>query len=247
MAGERRSASPAGRHAPSAPLPHGAPRIAEDDYYARAREFRYWLAQSREKYLDEIPSAEARRYFAKFVRRWNDARLDDEFYTGEIRPGTASARPTRYRWSFREEPELERVRDSVVRPAAGGSADQQDALTSRAGAGGGAAPAAAPAHPAERQYQRELDAEARRAEQRAARRQARREDREWAEEHAPRATGREAVLERRRERAAEHRAFAERRQPDDDLADGLPEEALMGSSEQDSFQAAYVPQPSLAY
>ena len=90
MAGERRSASPAGRHAPSAPLPHGAPRIAEDDYYARAREFRYWLAQSREKYLDEIPSAEARRYFAKFVRRWNDARLDDEFYTGEIRPGTAS-------------------------------------------------------------------------------------------------------------------------------------------------------------
>lgn len=60
----------------------------------------------------------------------------------------------------------------------------------------------------------------------------------WLDEHAPRATGREALLAKKKERAASHRAMAERRQLDDDVADGLSEDALLGTDS--SFAAAYV-------
>ncbi|SHO76166.1 Hypothetical protein MSYG_0501 [Malassezia sympodialis ATCC 42132] len=58
----------------------------------------------------------------------------------------------------------------------------------------------------------------------------------WLDEHAPRATGREALLAKKKERAASHRAMAERRQLDDDVADGLSEDALLGTDS--SFAAA---------
>lgn len=93
-----------------------------------------------------------------------------------------------------------------------------------------------PRSAAERQYEREHEHEARTQERRAERRHERREAREWADEHAPRATGREAVVERRRERAAQHRSFAERNQVDDDVTDALSEETIMGYG--DSFRAA---------
>lgn len=50
--------------------------IGEDDYFEKANEFRVWLKESKGKYLDEISSKEARRYFKKFVKRWNDYELD---------------------------------------------------------------------------------------------------------------------------------------------------------------------------
>ena len=37
-----------------------------------------WLAQSKRKYLDEISSKDARRYFDKFVDKWNRGRLPGE-------------------------------------------------------------------------------------------------------------------------------------------------------------------------
>ncbi len=62
-------------------LPHGAPTLDEEaHYYSHAREFRAWLRVARGiRYLDELASSgEQRRYFAKFVRRWNDGSLDGE-------------------------------------------------------------------------------------------------------------------------------------------------------------------------
>lgn len=50
--------------------------INEDDYFEKANEFRLWLKESKRKYLDEISSKEARRYFKKFVGKWNDYELD---------------------------------------------------------------------------------------------------------------------------------------------------------------------------
>lgn len=91
---------------------------------------------------------------------------------------------------------------------------------------------------AERQYAREAAQDAARSAAQHARRAARREAREWADEHAPRATGREALQERRREKAASHRAMAERREVDDDVGDTMSTDALLGTG--DSFQEAYV-------
>lgn len=47
------------------------------------------------------------------------------------------------------------------------------------------------------------------------------------------------MIEKKKERAASHRAMAERHQLDDDVADGLSDEALLGTGS--SFAAAYVP------
>lgn len=90
------------------------------------------------------------------------------------------------------------------------------------------------------QYTREMQAEQAREAKRAQRREDRRATAAWLDEHAPRATGRERLLEKKRERAAEYRAMAERHSIDDDIADGLSDEALLGTSTQASFQAAYV-------
>lgn len=197
---------------PPAALPHGAPRLTHDEYYARAREFRAWL-EEHDRYLDEMSRDDARRYFGRFVRRWNDGRLHgrcgadaDRFYAGRAEP----VHHTRYRWAF-----AERARSA-----------SPDARAPR------------PLPAAERQYEREREQEAARRAAQSARRHARREVREWADEHAPRATGREAVHERRREIAASNRAMAERREVDDDVGDAMSTDALLGLG--GSFQEAYV-------
>lgn len=58
-----------------ATLPGGARRLSADDYYAESAQFRRWLAATRRKYLGELESGDARRYFDKFVRRWNEGVL----------------------------------------------------------------------------------------------------------------------------------------------------------------------------
>lgn len=210
-------------------LPHGAPRLGYDAYYARAREFRAWL-EERDHYLDEMPSEDARRYFARFVRRWNDGRLSDRYYAGTAAP----VQGTRYRWRFADEGALRRSA-SPPRPGA----RPRSASPVRTTQGAASAPRTdAPRSAADRQYERErAQEEARRAAQRV-RRAERRDAKEWAEEQAPRATGRDAVRERRREVAASNRAMAERRDVDDDVGDTMSTDALLGLG--NSFQDAYV-------
>ncbi|KAI3627268.1 hypothetical protein CBS14141_001269 [Malassezia furfur] len=199
-------------------LPHGAPRLGYDAYYARAREFRAWL-EERDHYLDEMPSEDARRYFARFVRRWNDGRLSDRYYAGTAAP----VQGTRYRWRFADEGTKQR---STSPPRSGARLRRPSAAVARRSA----------ALAADRQYERErAQEEVRRAAQRA-RRAERREAKEWAEEQAPRATGRDAVRERRREVAASNRAMAERRDVDDDVGDTMSTDALLGLG--NSFQDA---------
>ncbi|WFC94267.1 RNA uridylyltransferase [Malassezia brasiliensis] len=198
-----------------------------DAYYARAREFRAWL-EERDHYLDEMPSEDARRYFARFVRRWNDGRLSDRYYAGAAAP----VQGTRYRWRFKEEGAARR---SVSPPRYG--MRPRSASPVRPVQDPASAPRTdAPRSAADRQYEREVaQEEARRAAQRV-RRAERREAKEWAEEQAPRATGRDAVRERRREVAASNRAMAERREIDDDVGDTMSTDALLGLG--DSFQDA---------
>ena len=72
---------------------------AEDDYYARAAEFRTWLRDAKDLYLDDLAADEARKLFAQFVDRWNAGRLDASYYSGEA-AGRGGKR-TRHAWSFK--------------------------------------------------------------------------------------------------------------------------------------------------
>jgi hypothetical protein len=47
---------------------------------AKAGEFRYWLKTERAKYLDEMSSDAAHKYFRRFMRRWNDGALPRECF-----------------------------------------------------------------------------------------------------------------------------------------------------------------------
>ena len=72
---------------------------AEDDYYARAAEFRTWLRDAKDLYLDDIAADEARKLFAQFAERWNAGRLDASYYSGKA-AGRGGKR-TRPAWSFK--------------------------------------------------------------------------------------------------------------------------------------------------
>ncbi|KAI8364963.1 hypothetical protein BD560DRAFT_163775 [Blakeslea trispora] len=91
-------------------------RIDQDDYFEKATEFRLWLKESKQKYFDELSSKDARYYFKKFVRKWNHHELEDKYYKGLNSTQLDSSDSTRYKWSFAknlDKMEMDSVRDSV--------------------------------------------------------------------------------------------------------------------------------------
>lgn len=220
----------------------GVPELTSADYYARATEFKAWLAESKHKYLDEISGQEARRYFDKFVRRWNDGRLAQGFYTGAVRAsGGPSAGQTRHKWGFTkkagytavEQQQLALVRDSVdtltnsstrgaiearnaerKRPSIRNDADEEPPKAAATGSNIGARDTgwgpSSSSRPA-------TDAALHAAAQRDHRQRARQDDRDMDETWNGKATGRDRLLEKKRERNNANREFANRRDADDGI------------------------------
>ncbi|KAK0555032.1 hypothetical protein OC845_000405 [Tilletia horrida] len=238
----------------------GSHALSQDHFFQKSAEFKQWLRSSRKKYLDELSSREARRYFDKFVRRWNAGELEDDYYLGKIRTtGSSASSQTRHKWGFtaskltkEEQDLLETTRDTVATLTDGTSRgaieareverklgkgkrmterdgeaqrDQDEGTSSNAGArdsGWGGASSSA-AGPRESQYDREERQEREKRQRQGERRRDNREAREDLDELAPRATGREAMFERKREVRASNRAFADRRDGEDgfDIDEGV--------------------------
>lgn len=90
--------------------------IDSDDYYRKNSEFRLWLLESKEKYFDELNKEKQRKYFEKFVERWNSGSLKNKFYEGIRSSQIPRHDSTRHQWGFSKklnESELESIRDSV--------------------------------------------------------------------------------------------------------------------------------------
>lgn len=284
----------------------GSQGLSTDDYYQKSTEYRHWLIHSgtasrlrkdlhlsRSKgppeggiYLDELTSKEAHEVFEKFIDRWNDGKLNDEYYTGKLISSSAAGearKNTGFKWKFsgttseKDKIELERIRDGVdsltnsdsrgareARQMERGKvrsqkADQQEddlrGGSSSRSAGTGAnstardsgwgnkrsssttqdtvGPQLPTRHHTDSRFEEEEAREAQRRASQAARRAERRDARDIEEERNPRATGREAVMEKRRERNQENRAF-EAQKGDADIP--FSESDLMG--EGNSFHAA---------
>ncbi|KAN0065492.1 hypothetical protein ACQY0O_001329 [Thecaphora frezii] len=241
----------------------GVSPLTEEDYFLKAAEFKVWLSESRGKYLDETSSKEARRYFAKFVDRWNTGKLSDDFYLGKVRSAAApSSSQTRHKWGFAskasytqaEQDALASVRDTVdtmtnaetrgaaeareaERRASKGrrmrDADSDEATRTATGANSGAADSGwgskrsstvgacsgSVDRPSSDRGTLQDSAKRRRLDEDA---------RELAEELAPRATGREALIQKKREKNAANRDFANRKE-DDGLE--LDDATLMGGDD----------------
>ncbi|CDS01401.1 uncharacterized protein SPSC_04900 [Sporisorium scitamineum] len=112
---------------------HGVAKLTPDDYFIRSAEFKAWLSETKSKYLDEISSKDARRYFDRFIRCWNEGKLNDDYYKGKIRGASSAAgSSTRHRWGFTaasaaEREQLAMIRDTVDTLTNGDSRGAQEA------------------------------------------------------------------------------------------------------------------------
>ncbi|KAI9485918.1 MAG: hypothetical protein EXX96DRAFT_547017 [Benjaminiella poitrasii] len=200
--------------------------IDEDDYFEKATEFRLWLREYKHKYFDELSSKEARRYFRKFVKKWNDYDLDEKFYKGMNSAQLDSSDTTRYKWSFAKKLdnqwELDTIRDNVE-SMTGTSMDDKRVNSKRRALPVGPAMPNSNTLTLEREERYERERADRKYESR------RRAERKEAilDEVAPKEIGREAALAKKRALNAYHKR---ERSPDIELS----EADLMGG---DDFQA----------
>ncbi|KAI8639489.1 hypothetical protein BD408DRAFT_435126 [Parasitella parasitica] len=195
--------------------------IDEDDYFEKANEFRLWLKESKRKYLDELSSKEARRYFGKFVRKWNDYELDEKLYKGLNSAQLKASDTTLYKWSFAknlDQMEMDTIRDNVDSMTSQSRGDDRITGKRRAKAVGPTMPDVVDM---EGQYERDRLNRRHEAKRSYEKKEA------MLDEVAPKEIGREAALAKKRSLNAYHKR---ERSPDIELS----EQELMGG---DDFKA----------
>ncbi|CAK4535241.1 unnamed protein product [Aphanomyces euteiches] len=213
---------------------HGdAPEISQDDYFEKAQEFRVWLKLEKNIYFDDLSSTDAQSYFAKFVHKWNGQRLDSMYYTTIPQSILESIHRTKHKWGFKlnenERLELATTKDSVdvstnkVKHASNPVDDRkkEPARTSSK-------------HKSSKEEDADRDSDEERKRARRDRKNYNKHKEMVMEELMPKASGRDATIEKKRQvAAAVHGAARER----DDAKDGLnlSDDFLMGGS--DDFQA----------
>ncbi|BEJ17024.1 hypothetical protein CspHIS471_0604250 [Cutaneotrichosporon sp. HIS471] len=231
-------------------------RITEEDYFLKAGEFRFWLKEERGKYLDQLSSADAHKYFRRFVRRWNDGALPRACYATHETSGSRASNNTAYKWKFTASSrfnsvELAAARESVDRAThsklrqvdtemeAGDDSDGDigpvPELASPSPGPQLVGPSVGPSAPtvSERQMAREVQAESERMERNAERRAGRKVVMERAEELAPRQTGKEG---RQAEKRATNQQNKQMREKDAAAGLEVDDDTLMGDDS--SFAAA---------
>lgn len=207
-------------------LPGGARSIDEDDFFLKATEFRVWLAQHKGKYVDDLSTEEATELFRdEFARKWNKGKLKDMFYTGIPESVLEQTKRTRHKWGFvakmgdKEKFELQTAKDSVD------VATRKEDLLNE----GAKRPRREERERSRRRDDREDEED--RQEDRKRRKIERKREREYRdtvmEELAPKATGREVQIEKRRQLGEKLHGAARDRE---DARDGLDlsDDFLMG-------------------
>ncbi|KAG7384314.1 hypothetical protein PHYPSEUDO_002779 [Phytophthora pseudosyringae] len=218
-----------------AKLPKGVQKITEEDYFLRQTEFRVWLAQTKSKYVDDLSTDEAMGLFTdEFARKWNRGKLSEMFYDGLPDAVVEQTKRTRHRWGFvtklgeKEKFELATAKDSVD------VATKKENLLSSGGSkekvqgpkleeGRSSRDRSKRPSKEDKEDGREADRKRRKSERRRER-----ADRDTVlDELAPKATGREAQIEKRRQLGEKLHGAARDRE---DARDGLDlsEEFLMG-------------------
>ncbi|KAJ2841121.1 hypothetical protein GGI22_008039, partial [Coemansia erecta] len=198
-------------------------RITQDDYFKLNGPFRLWLHKEKGKYFDEMATEKARRYFASFVRAWNSGRLRSRYYkqSSELTALSKSV-VTRHSWKFApniDGGELDKVKEAVHRsnaPQELGGGAPAEASRARTQWQGPTMPSLEERAPESGRLfdeeQRDRDRQRRRRE----RRDAREREQLILDEVAPKETGREAVIAKKR---AAHRLRHAEKMPEVELSD----------------------------
>ncbi|KAJ3020544.1 UNVERIFIED_CONTAM: hypothetical protein HDU68_010123 [Siphonaria sp. JEL0065] len=231
--------------------------ISEDDFYTKSSEFIVWLREKKKLSLSDLSSKDARKYFAKFVKKWNRGSLNDKFYRGISTTDIASNQRSNFKWNFKvnevDEQRLTEAKDSVHvmtatkleaerrgrkdQGASGGSGGGGRGETGGYEGGTGPSSSGANTQPVGRRdrnrtVDEDMDPEDRARYERGLRKKEAKSfesTRQTAlEEMAPKATGREAQIEKRKAVNAYHK-----QERDTDVS--LNDSDLMGGG--DSFAA----------
>lgn len=110
-------AEPAVRHHARAVAPEE--QISQEDYYARGREFRAWLAATSKPCFGDLDGKAAREMFGEFCSLWNAGGLPADYYLGKMDADLADSGRTSFKWGFvnrlgdEERMRLLATRDSV--------------------------------------------------------------------------------------------------------------------------------------
>lgn len=211
----------------------------QDDFYSKSAEFRLWLKEEKNKYIDQIASDKARTYFAKFARHWNRGKLDQKYYELPIHLRASTTASSSHTWSFQERSTLEREKAQNARheAIAGPLNPAPMSLASQK-------PLIGPARPPQTslpststsnvEHRIEEDARTSSAgfQKRTEAKRKRNEERE--EERSNRATGKDRLLEKRREKREGNINY--QREQEDRTAVDLDDRTMFGTDS--SFQAA---------
>ncbi|KAA1069294.1 hypothetical protein PGT21_019880 [Puccinia graminis f. sp. tritici] len=245
----RRSSNPLTSGLP----PPGVHPISKDDFFLKSLEFKVWLKNDKNKFIDQLDSHKSKKYFEKFVRYWNKGKLDEDYYNPPAHWRTrSSAATSSHSWTFKGATTLDRekarqaLQEASIGPSLPGGDKGPGA--SKPAIIGPSLPShllqpssssyATPSTPttlAEHQYKvdQELDGQAQeRIHRKNEAKRKRKEDKE--EESANRATGKDRLLEKRKEKRDAQGEYL--RQRDDPTGPELDDRSLFGSN--NSFQEA---------
>lgn len=70
--------------------------LSKDDYFAKNNEFSTWLKEEKGIYFSDLSSEDTRGLFSKFVKAWNNQKLDIRYYEG-----IATAPRTAHNWKIK--------------------------------------------------------------------------------------------------------------------------------------------------
>ena len=70
--------------------------LSDADYFLKNNEFSTWLKDEKDTFFSDLSSESARKLFAKFVKRWNDKKLDSKYYNG-----IATAQRSSHTWKLK--------------------------------------------------------------------------------------------------------------------------------------------------
>ena len=204
--------------------------LTSEDYFARSAEFRLWLHNTRSLHLDELEGDKARELFDQFINEWNSNRLTSLYYKGVDSSALSGSVLTGHKWRFvgamSDEDKLANasVRDSVDTATHHHTYQQEftpapGKPTATATTNSPSAAAAAPAAPAVSSSSSRPFAALSKGEKR----QHFRTVEAVMDEVAPRETGREAMLLKRREKGE-----YSRRERGGDGMEEMDDDTLMG-------------------
>ncbi|ORX86889.1 hypothetical protein BCR32DRAFT_264637 [Anaeromyces robustus] len=172
------------------------PKISMKDYYNKNAEFQYWLRKKKKIYFSDLSTEKGKKYFKKVIKKWNNVELKEKYYEGNIKINN-SERST-YKWNISKGSDNETLsnENKYGREKRQNSNEKTKFMT--------------PEEYDILQIEREENNKNRYMKEKQERKKFRKEQKELLDELVPKPTGREAMIDKRKQITAFHRANAEK-------------------------------------